>query len=157
MLANNDRETASVTRPAVVNTAPEASSQEDIPGKHRVVLPGEMQRSFFDVKGYLPTTANEARRQARLSVRREAKIEFQELPSGAVTDLDSEHYALVKDFSRGGISILYHQQLYPEDRFVVYFQTGAVTASAVRCRKLGPSCYEIGAQIVCTELNDADD
>ncbi|HBE68382.1 MAG TPA: hypothetical protein DDW52_09565 [Planctomycetaceae bacterium] len=152
MLANDDRETAAVASSVAVDSM--VRSAKKASAKHRVVLPDEMRSTFFDVKGYLPTTAYEARRQARLSVRREAKIEFEDLPSGAIKDLDGEHYALVKDFSRGGISILYHQQLFPEDRFVVFFQSGAVTASAVRCRKLGPSCYEIGAQIVCTELND---
>ncbi|GAB5402924.1 MAG: hypothetical protein Aurels2KO_11550 [Aureliella sp.] len=121
----------------------------------RVELPEELCETFFRESGYSPTTADEKRRRARLAVRREAKITFANLPNRYQEDPDEELCTLVKDLSRGGIAILYHEQIFPEDVFRVYFQSRAVTALAVRCRKLGPKCYEIGARVLdATRLTD---
>ncbi|MCA9131992.1 MAG: hypothetical protein KDA45_02510, partial [Planctomycetales bacterium] len=58
---------------------------------------------------------------------------------------------LIKDLSRSGIGILYHQQLYPEEQFQVRFQGRLLHALVVRCRRLGPLCYETGGRIVALE------
>ncbi len=115
----------------------------------QVGLPEEIQRTFFTETGYAPTTAEEQRSRARLRVRSEAVVEVLEKAGQLVKD-GTPTLALVKDLSRSGIAILYHEQLFPEDIFRVCFHGRIVTASVVRCRRMGSNCFEIGAGILAT-------
>lgn len=116
--------------------------------RHLVEIPEDVRDDFFRGRGYSSSTVDEKRRRARLAVRDEASVAFANTPNRYQESADQELYALVKDLSRGGIAILYHEQVFPEDMFRVYFQSRTVTAIAVRCRKLGPKCFEIGARVL---------
>lgn len=54
---------------------------------------------------------------------------------------------VVKDISRSGIAVYYHQQMYPLQTFEVEFQGRVIAATVVRCRYIKQLCYEIGATI----------
>jgi hypothetical protein len=54
---------------------------------------------------------------------------------------------VVKDISRTGIGVYYHQQLFPRQTFVVEVQGRKISAVVVRCRYIKKRCFEIGAII----------
>ncbi len=119
-----------------------------------VVLPDNL-KAFFYESGYLPTTAEEARTNARLRVRSIGDILMIQTPSilrfGLMERGRRAGKVLIKDLSRTGIGVLYHQQIYPQELFQVRFQGRLINAVAVRCRRLGEKCYETGARIVSLE------
>lgn len=119
-----------------------------------VVLPEELKAFFYET-GYQPTTAEEARGNARLRVRSLGDILMIHTPSmlrcGLQERTKRAGKVLIKDLSRSGIGILYHQQIYPEEQFQIRFNGRLINAIAVRCRRLGPKCYETGGRIVSLE------
>lgn len=125
-----------------------------MPAELLVQLPEEL-RAFYRESGYHPTTVSEHRSNARLRVRREAEIRFIFTPPAllAWADLPNRDTGrvLIKDLSKTGIGILYHQQIYPEERIQVAFQGRLIHAVAVRCRHLADACFETGAIIQLIE------
>ena len=119
-----------------------------------VVLP-EHLKAFFYETGYQPTTADEARGNARLRVRSSGDILMVRTPPMLRCGLKDRSKragkVLIKDLSRSGLAILYHQQLYPEEQFQIRFNGRLINAIAVRCRRLGDKCYETGGRIVSLE------
>jgi hypothetical protein len=51
---------------------------------------------------------------------------------------------IVQDFSRESMGILYHEQLFPEERLRLWMPSLSLEAKVIRCRRRGPQCYEIG-------------
>jgi hypothetical protein len=126
-----------------------------------VILPGNL-KAFFYESGYLPTTAEEARTNARLRVRSIGDILMKHVPGrlrGELKERDKRAgKVLIKDLSRTGIGVLYHLQVFPEEQFQLRFQGRLINAVVVRCRRLGEKCYEIGGRIVSLEtLNTTSD
>ena len=120
----------------------------------KVVLPIELER-FFDESGYVDSLPTEVRTNARLRVRSEAIIEFTNTPVGlktvsACTDRQRGK-GLVKDLSRGGIGILYHEQIYPKEQLCIYFQGRVIHGVAVRCRRVGACCFETGCSVLSVQ------
>lgn len=119
-----------------------------------VILPDNL-KAFFYESGYLPTTAEEARTNARLRVRSIGDILMKHTPSRLRGDLKERNKragkVLIKDLSRTGIGVLYHQQVFPEEQFQIRFQGRLINAVVVRCRRLGEKCYEIGGRIASLE------
>ncbi len=119
-----------------------------------VILPDNL-KAFFYESGYLPTTAEEARTNARLRVRSIGDILMMRTPSilrlGLMERGRRAGKVLIKDLSRTGIAVLYHQQIYPAEQFQVRFQGRLINAVTVRCRRLGEKCYETGARIISLE------
>lgn len=111
----------------------------------RVQLPPEMN-NFFHENGYVSTIVREQRSSARLRIRREAEIETTYTPPFLVRS-EKRARVLVKDLSRTGVGILFHQQMYPTERFWIEMGHRRLHVTVVRCRKLGDSCFEIGATI----------
>lgn len=116
----------------------------------KVILPEELDR-FYNESGYLAPAPHEERRHARLNVRTRCRIRFfsenhRLLLDGIAAD-ENEGMALVKDLSRTGIAILYHRQIFPGERFEVLVHRRTIEATAVRCRRIGPLCFETGAII----------
>ncbi len=138
------------------------SSEMTDPGESelKVILPDHL-KSFFGEQGYSPTTAEEQRSRARLRVRCATEIRFIHNPPALDTDgpLRSSQVerALVKDLSRGGIGILYHEQIFPNEKFEIDLQGRVITAVAVRCKKISPSCFETGAKILATKSDSTSD
>ena len=116
----------------------------------RVVLPDDLASTFFTAVGYQPDFAEDKREFARLQVRRTAQIEFANIPNRYQESAEEEEFTLVKDLSAAGIAVLYHDQIFTGDVFRVYFQRREITAVAVRCRKLGEACFEVGANVLKT-------
>jgi hypothetical protein len=120
-----------------------------------VQLP-ENLKSFYEEHGYLPPSTFENRSNARLRVRSEGSIRFINAPNG----LRGGHEfrpaemgrVLIKDLSRTGIGIIYHEQIFPEEQFQIIFQQRQLDVLAVRCRRLNEACYEIGGQVLATQV-----
>ena len=116
----------------------------------KVVLPEEMQR-FFCETGYAPTTALENRCNSRLRVRTEVPIWFTSLPNGLKNQTsrpaDAPETALLKDISRTGVAILYHEQIFPDEGLIMQFNNRQFDVTVVRCRRIARACYEIGGII----------
>jgi hypothetical protein len=55
------------------------------------------------------------------------------------------HCVLTKDISRGGLSFLHTEQLFPEERIKLWLPIGKHDALIVRCQRGNENCYEIGA------------
>ncbi len=126
----------------------------------KVVLPEELRR-FYVERGYLATMPHEARGHARLNVRAQGYIRFGQSLVGddfeVITTDTREGTILVKDISKTGIAILYHRQIFPCEQFEVFLQGRVIDAKAVRCRRIGPDCYETGAMIDnIASVNEAD-
>lgn len=115
----------------------------------RVQLPSEL-KNFFSESGYVHTIVGEQRASARLRVRCEAAIESTYTPPFMKRD-EKRARVLVKDLSRHGIAVLYHQQMFPTERFSIELHERRLHVMVVRCRKLGDSCFEIGATIEAVE------
>ena len=114
----------------------------------QVILPEELQR-FYSERGYLAAMPHEDRTQARLNVRSQGHIRFFPAIPNLHCDMiasDTRHGTiLVKDISKTGIALLYHRQILPCERFEIFIHGRAIEATAVRCRRIGPKCYETGA------------
>ncbi len=119
-----------------------------------VILPEEL-KAFFYESGYLSTTADETRRNARLRVRSVGDILLTHTPASLRVGLQNRSRraakVLIKDLSRSGIGVQYHQQIYPEEQFQIRFQGRLINTVCVRCRRLGHKCYEIGGRVVSLE------
>ena len=116
----------------------------------KVILPEELV-SFYSERGYLAPKPHEDRRYARLNVRSHGNIRFFpqcfSLQFDLVASDERRGTVLVKDLSRTGISILYHRQIFPGERFDILVHGRAIDSTAVRCRRIGDQCYETGATI----------
>jgi hypothetical protein len=119
-----------------------------------VILPEDM-RAFSCETGYLPTTAEESRSNARLRVRSIGDIFLLHTPLMLRTGLAGRSKrsgkVLIKDLSRTGIGVLFHQQIFPEEQFQIRFQGRLIHSIAARCRRLGNMCYEIGGRVISLE------
>lgn len=126
----------------------------------KVILPEELQR-FYAERGYLSTMPHEERTNARLNVRSQGYIRFSptfaNLSCDVITSDTCQGTMLVKDISRTGIALLYHRQIFPCERFEVFIHRRIISATAVRCRRIGPKCYETGAIIDAIAFDDEND
>lgn len=120
----------------------------------KVILPSEL-RNFYREAGYLSTTSFEERTNARLRVRTAGYIRFTKAPPCLQAQpgwrADKCATVLIKDLSRTGIGILYHEQIFPGEEFSVVLHNRLITAVVVRCRRIGENCYETGASILEVE------
>lgn len=125
-----------------------------------IKLPEEL-RAFYQESGYLPTTALENRTNARLRIRRDGQIKFTYTPPILKEKPEFRNVTqgsiLIKDLSRIGIGILYHEQIFPEEKFDIHFQGRIIHVCAVRCRRLCDDCYEVGGRIVSLEAIETQD
>ena len=111
----------------------------------KVVIPPSL-KTFFSESGYCDTTYFEGRRASRLKIRCEAAMCIESSPP-SIERVERNSIVLIKDISRRGISILSHEQIWPEENLYIRFQARQVRAKVVRCRRLGDACWECGAEI----------
>src|SRR5436305_556832 len=84
-----------------------------------VVIPAQEREEFFKRHGVLPFVANEHRRYARKYLRQEAVCEV--LPTlPAIVREHGFHRVSLRDVSRGGISFVHSEQLFPQERVVLW-------------------------------------
>jgi hypothetical protein len=113
--------------------------------KSKVVLPRSIS-NFYEEFGYCEEGEFEARRASRLRIRREAAMLIEESPRN-LQRLEKEWTVIVKDISRVGISFLSHELLWPAEKVFIRFRGRQIRAKIVRCRQLGPLCWECGADM----------
>ena len=116
----------------------------------RVQLPEKLKESF-ELKGPTPTMPDENRRYPRLRCRSEGHRAGLQCVStyDSLARTDAWAAAYVADFSKGGIQVIHHEQLYPGERVRVLLVTGnLLDVEVVRCRRLGQACYTVGAKIL---------
>lgn len=114
-----------------------------------VELPNEL-RNNFEKHGVMPFNENDRRRYPRVlcrSKRNRAGLEYRttipHLPRETVW-----HNVYVTNVSRDGIGLLHSEPLYPRENMRLLLLNGKLaTIEIVNCRRLGPRCFEVGAQV----------
>jgi hypothetical protein len=99
---------------------------------------------FYDRRGPMPATSEDRRRFARLHCPGRAVLQM-ETTLPAIERGQQVHCVLTKDISRGGLSFLHTEQLFPEERIKLWLPIGKHDALIVRCQRRNENCYEIGA------------
>ncbi len=100
----------------------------------------------------------ENRTSNRLNVLLEGNITILSTPTALRDNLElsasrQNSHVVVKDLSRTGVGIYYHEQLFPLEKIQVELQHRRLTAIVVRCRYLGPKCFEVGAKVISVQSN----
>ena len=100
---------------------------------------------FFSRHGMTPTCPNDRRRFRRVYFRGTASLEYrQSFP--ACPRSRARYRVCTKDLSRGGLAFLHSEQLFPRERMSIVLPDGkAHDIEVVRCRRIEPRCFEIGA------------
>ncbi len=121
----------------------------------KVVLPPYLS-GFFRPAEYLPTAPNDARRFQRLIVRCRASMVIESSPP----EFDRGDYrteVLIQDISQSGIAFLWHERMHVGEIVFLRFQGRQVRAQIVRCKELGPRCFDCGAvMLFFKNLEDTD-
>ena len=111
---------------------------------HNVTLPAEWGDYFAKQENSKPFQ-NDHRRFMRRNFRTECILELEQSIS-AISRQHQLFHAYTKDLSRGGISFLHSQQLFPGERALLWLPTAKITVCVARCFRRNASCYEIGAK-----------
>jgi hypothetical protein len=105
---------------------------------------------FYDRRGPVPATSADRRRYARLHCPGQAALQVKTtLP--AIDRGQQVHCILTKDISRGGLSFLHTEQLFPHEKVKLWLTIGEHDAMIVRCQRRNENCYEIGAVFISAE------
>ena len=98
--------------------------------------------------GPLPTRYSDRRRHPRFHYRLCAALEHrQTLPS--LPRPRQWHQIFTKDLSRGGLSFLHSEQLFPRERMrLVLPRRGMSQIEIVCCNRVQEDCYQVGARFV---------
>ena len=108
----------------------------------------ESDQEFFSKKGLLPTHWDEVRKFPRFYLRSRSEAVIYPLKSQPTTEPKACKVA-TSDVSRGGMSLLLPQQVFPGQRMEVIFTSGDIrTLKVVWCRRIGDRCYSAGTQFV---------
>jgi hypothetical protein len=108
----------------------------------RVQLPPGLERLLED-EGYATAFTNEFRAGMRYNCCRRVALQlYNDLP--AFPRPTSLVGAIVRDFSRRGMGLLFHEQLFPDERVRVLLPSVSIDGIVVRCRYSGPECFELG-------------
>jgi hypothetical protein len=111
----------------------------------KIELPPQL-KNFFEEKGYTDSTLFESRKNGRLRIRAAGELVLSKtLPS--LPRKEKEFLVLIKDVSQRGVCLLTHKQLFPEESFILNFNSRIIEARIVRCRRLNQRCFECGAEI----------
>jgi len=106
------------------------------------------EEEYFAETGMLPTIPDERRRHVRTKLRVAAALKHrQSLP--ALARDEQWHKIVVRDISRGGVSFLHGQQLYPIEQLILVMPDCRPRGIEIkRCRRIRGAFYEIGAIFV---------
>jgi len=111
-----------------------------------IALPASLE-DFFYVRGDSQSTVHEERQHIRIRARARCVGYFEStLPSLRRSSSGMPIYTA--DFSRGGCGFLSAIQILPTERIRLILPTFWLQVEAVRCRKLGPNCYEVGSRLI---------
>ncbi len=103
---------------------------------------------YFAVSGAVTCAGEDQRRYVRKHLRVTAAIQYRRsLP--ALARPAQWHKVLTRDLSRSGISFLHSEQVYPvEQLLLVLPDCKPRCIEIIRCRCLGPRCYQVGASFI---------
>ena len=102
----------------------------------RVAIPAEWD-DFFEKSGMMPPVINERRRFARKHLRMQAVCEVSStLP--AIDRQHAFHRIYLRDISRGGIGFMHHEQLFPDERVVLWTDVARIP---VKNRTIDDLCF----------------
>ena len=115
--------------------------------KCEIELPSSW-KDYFGRRGQLPTCMGDKRRFPRSYFRGAAALHYrQSFP--ALPRRDLWYRVFTKDVSRGGISFLHGEQLFPGEQMTVVLSDGrSRPVEVVRCRRIEDRCFEIGAKFI---------
>ncbi len=112
----------------------------------QIELPIEWQ-DFFEVRGQVPSFADDERHNQRLKARTHGILWFeQSLPFLSRTTRPVGIYT--RDFSKQGVGFLSPFEIYPEEHIRIVLPTFWVQLLVVRVRRITSKCYEIGACLI---------
>lgn len=115
-----------------------------------VEIPAEWAEHFFHEVGPEKTKWDERRRFVRHRYRTKCILETG--PSLPAIARSVGYFAVyTRDLSRGGISLLHIEQLFPGERGYLWLPTQRMPVVVRHCRRLNSRCYLIGAESVCAE------
>ena len=112
-----------------------------------VELPSSWE-DFFDRRGMMPIALDEKRRFPRSYLRVSAALQYRQsfpaLPRG-----ETWHKVYTKDVCRNGVGFLHSEQLFPMEQLALVLPDGRCRRiEVVRCRRIQPRCFEIGAVFI---------
>jgi len=115
--------------------------------KCQVELPPSW-KDFFDRSGRMLTSFDEQRRFPRSYLRTKAALEYrQSFP--ALARHSTWHGVYSASMSRGGMSFLHFEQLFPKEQMNLVLLDGKLRPiEVVRCRRVQERCFEIGAVFI---------
>ena len=108
----------------------------------RIQLPTEWQNFFTEEESILPRP--EERRQF---VRRHARMKAALVVKSTLTQPDRSnviHCIYCRDLSRGGLSFIHAQELYPGDDVAIRLPTCWINLTVVYCKRQNDRCYVVG-------------
>lgn len=110
-----------------------------------VRIPAEWD-GFFAYRGRVKTSSREQRQHPRFYLRAKAMLHVVST-IGARGTRYSQGVIYLKDISRGGMSFLHAEQLFPTDQVRIQLENGRTLDVQVnRCRKIAGQCYEVAGQ-----------
>ncbi len=115
-----------------------------------VEIPARLKDNF-ERTGYVMSDQERRRRFPRFHCRGEKKragLQYQStLP--ALPRENSWHNVYLNNISRGGLSFLHSEALYPREQMQMLLPNGKmVSVEIVYCRRVDRRCYDLGAHIV---------
>lgn len=117
-----------------------------------IQLPARLA-DFFSVRGDSQIAEHEERKHIRIRAR--AKCAGLFVSTLTCLERDSKCIPVyTSDFSRGGCGFLSSIQIYPTERIRLMLPNFWLQLEIVRCRKLGPKCYEVGSVLLAKNQPD---
>jgi PilZ domain len=121
----------------------------------RIALPGDWE-SVQARRGAQKPRVDERRRFVRFWFPCPCLLELKQ----TLHTVPREHTyfrAWARDVSRGGVSVLHSEQLYPEEHVRLWLTSSRLQCVVRRCKRHNASCYEIGLEIQRIESGKAED
>ena len=114
----------------------------------------ESADDFWDRTGPLPTGPSDVRRFPRFYFRSCAEALVHSL-GAKNNETPVHHFVVTSDLSRGGLSLLHKDQLFPGQRLDIILNGEAPRRmEVVWCRRIGMARYAIGCRFVKSEEVD---
>jgi hypothetical protein len=111
-----------------------------------VRMPESMSR-FFEETGALASLSLDKRRAVRLRVRTNGVLVHEVALPAVERDLQPRGFFLA-DVSRHGASFISGGELLPMEEVRLYLPTFWLQVRVVRALRLGPACYQVGAELL---------
>ncbi len=117
-----------------------------------IQLPARLT-DFFSVRGDSQIAEHEERKHIRIRARAKCVGFFES--TLYCMQRDAGYLPLyTADFSRGGCGFLSSIQIFPTERIRLMLPTFWLQLEIVRCRKLGPNCFEVGGVLLSKNQPD---